>query len=63
MADTQWPPLPGYGLPGSPTHAEVLATGIPKATLVRWEGVGHEQAPQLVPELTRLVIQHIDAAS
>jgi pimeloyl-ACP methyl ester carboxylesterase len=44
-------------------HAEVLANGIPKATLVRWEGVGHEQPPQLVPELTRLVIQHIDAAS
>jgi TAP-like protein len=31
-------------------HAEVLATGIPTATLVRWEGVGHEQPPQLVPE-------------
>jgi pimeloyl-ACP methyl ester carboxylesterase len=44
-------------------HAEVLARGIPNATLVRWEGVGHEQPPQLVPELTRLVIQHIDAAS
>jgi pimeloyl-ACP methyl ester carboxylesterase len=44
-------------------HAEVLATGIPTATLVRWEGVGHEQPPQLVPELTRLVIGHIDAAS
>jgi pimeloyl-ACP methyl ester carboxylesterase len=44
-------------------HAEVLAKGIPKATLGRWEGVGHEQPPQLVPELTRLVIQHIDAAS
>ena len=44
-------------------HAEVLANRIPKATLVRWEGVGHEQPPQLVPELTRLVIQHIDAAS
>jgi len=25
--------------------------------------VGHEQPPQLVPKLTRLVIQHIDAAS
>ena len=44
-------------------HAEVLATGIPEATLVSWEGVGHEQPPQLVPELTRLVIGHIDAAS
>jgi pimeloyl-ACP methyl ester carboxylesterase len=44
-------------------HAEVLARGIPTATLVRWEGVGHEQPPQLIPELTRLVIQHIDAAS
>jgi hypothetical protein len=46
-----------------PYDAEVLAKGIPTATLVRWEGVGHEQPPQLVPELTRLVIQHIDAAS
>jgi pimeloyl-ACP methyl ester carboxylesterase len=44
-------------------HAEVLAAGIPEATLVRWEGVGHEQPPPLVPELTRLVIQHLDAAS
>jgi pimeloyl-ACP methyl ester carboxylesterase len=44
-------------------HAEVLARGIPKATLVGWEGVGHEQPPQLVPELTRLVVQHVDAAS
>jgi pimeloyl-ACP methyl ester carboxylesterase len=44
-------------------HAEVLAKVIPTATLVRWEGVGHEQPPQLVPELTRLVIQHIGAAS
>ena len=44
-------------------HAEVLAKGIPTATLVRWEGVGHQQPPQLVQELTRLVTQHIDAAS
>jgi pimeloyl-ACP methyl ester carboxylesterase len=44
-------------------HAEVLATGIPEATLVRWEGVGHEQPPQLVPELTGRIIQHVDAAS
>jgi pimeloyl-ACP methyl ester carboxylesterase len=44
-------------------HAEVLAKGIPTAMLVGWEGVGHVQPPQLVPELTRLVIRHIDAAS
>ena len=45
-------------------HAEVLAKGIPTATLVRWEGAwAHQQPPQLVPELTRLVTQHIDAAS
>ena len=48
---------------GNGQYAEVLAKGIPTATLVRWEGVGHEQPPQLVPELTRLVTQHIDAAS
>jgi pimeloyl-ACP methyl ester carboxylesterase len=45
-------------------HAEVLAKGIPQATLVRWEGVGHELPPPLVPELTRLVTRHVglDAA-
>jgi pimeloyl-ACP methyl ester carboxylesterase len=43
-------------------HAEVLADGIPGATLVRWDGVGHEQPPQLVAELARLVIHHVDAA-
>jgi pimeloyl-ACP methyl ester carboxylesterase len=43
-------------------HAEILAKGIPRATLVRWEGVGHEQPPQLVPELSRLVIRHIELA-
>jgi pimeloyl-ACP methyl ester carboxylesterase len=43
-------------------HAEVLAEGIPTATLVRWDGVGHEQPPQLVPELTRLITGHVHAA-
>jgi predicted alpha/beta-fold hydrolase len=28
-------------------HAQVLAKGIPTATLVSWEGVGHQQPPQL----------------
>lgn len=43
-------------------HAEIVANGIPGATLVRWDGVGHEQPPELVPELARLVIQHVDRA-
>lgn len=43
-------------------HAEILAEGIPRATLVRWDGVGHELPPPLVPELTRTAIQHINAA-
>jgi pimeloyl-ACP methyl ester carboxylesterase len=43
-------------------HAEVLAQGIPGAALVRWDGVGHELPPPLVPELAGLVIQHIGAA-
>jgi pimeloyl-ACP methyl ester carboxylesterase len=43
-------------------HAEVLAEGIPGTTLVRWDGVGHEQPPQLVPELTRRLIAHLHAA-
>ena len=44
-------------------HAEALAAGIPHATLVRWEGVGHEQPPELIPELTRLVVRHVHAAA
>jgi pimeloyl-ACP methyl ester carboxylesterase len=43
-------------------HAAVLAEGIPTATLVTWDGVGHEQPPQLVPELTRLITGHVHAA-
>jgi pimeloyl-ACP methyl ester carboxylesterase len=40
-------------------HAEALAAGIPDATLVPWEGVGHEQPPELIPELVDLVTQHV----
>lgn len=43
-------------------HAEILAEGIPRATLVRWDGVGHELPPPLVTDLARMVIQHINAA-
>src|SRR5262245_25301757 len=38
-------------------HAEALAEGIPDATLVAWESVGHEQPPQLIPDLVDLVTQ------
>jgi pimeloyl-ACP methyl ester carboxylesterase len=41
-------------------HGEALATGIPKATLAAWEGVGHELPPPLMPELTRLLVEHVD---
>lgn len=44
-------------------HATTLARGIPQATLVTWEGVGHEVPPPLVPELTRLVVAHVEAAA
>ena len=43
-------------------HAEALAAGIPDATLVPWEGVGHEQPPQLIPELVDLVVRQVRAA-
>jgi pimeloyl-ACP methyl ester carboxylesterase len=43
-------------------HAEVLAEGMPDATLVAWEGVGHEQPPQLIPELVDLVVGQVRAA-
>jgi pimeloyl-ACP methyl ester carboxylesterase len=42
-------------------HGEALAQGIPDATLVAWEGVGHEQPPQLIPELVDLVIRQVQA--
>lgn len=43
-------------------HGEVLAGGIPGATFVRWDGVGHEVPLELVPDLTHLVVQHVDTA-
>jgi pimeloyl-ACP methyl ester carboxylesterase len=42
-------------------HAETLARGIPRATLVTWDGVGHELPPPLVPELTAAITAHIEA--
>ncbi|MGH9247155.1 MAG: alpha/beta fold hydrolase [Acidimicrobiales bacterium] len=42
-------------------HALVMAEAIPDATLVTWEGVGHELPAPLVPELARLVVRHIGA--
>jgi pimeloyl-ACP methyl ester carboxylesterase len=44
-------------------HGEALAAGIPGATLVSWEGVGHEQPPQLIPELVEMVVRHVRGAS
>ncbi|RYZ07459.1 MAG: alpha/beta hydrolase [Myxococcales bacterium] len=46
-----------------PEHAQALARGIGSAQLVSWEGVGHELPPPLVPELTRLLVQHLVRAS
>jgi pimeloyl-ACP methyl ester carboxylesterase len=43
-------------------HGEALAAGIPRATLATWEGVGHELPPPLMPELTRLLVEHVDHA-
>lgn len=43
-------------------HAEVLARAIPGATLVPWEGVGHELPLELVPQLTQLLVEHVGPA-
>jgi len=44
-------------------HAEVLAHAIPGATLVPWEGVGHELPAPLVPEFAQLLIEHFGLAT
>jgi len=43
-------------------HAEALARGIPDATLIPWEGVGHEQPPPLIPDLVDQVVRQLRAA-
>jgi pimeloyl-ACP methyl ester carboxylesterase len=40
-------------------HAEALAGAVPGSILVKWEGVGHEIPPPLVPELSRLLNDHM----
>lgn len=44
-------------------HGKALATAIPGATLIKWEGVGHEIPTSLVPELARLINEHIASSS
>jgi pimeloyl-ACP methyl ester carboxylesterase len=43
-------------------HGEALAKAIPGATLVTWEGVGHEVPAQLGPELFPLLLANMAAA-
>lgn len=43
-------------------HATTLAGGIPDATLVTWDGVGHELPPPLVAELISAIAAHVTAA-
>lgn len=43
-------------------HARALARTIPGASLVPWEGVGHELPPERALELSRLLIRHIGPA-
>jgi pimeloyl-ACP methyl ester carboxylesterase len=43
-------------------HGEALAKAIPGATLVTWEGVGHEIPMQLADELIALLLTNIAAA-
>jgi pimeloyl-ACP methyl ester carboxylesterase len=45
-----------------PDHGEALANAIPGATLVVWEGVGHEVPDQLGPELVDLLLANMAAA-
>lgn len=44
-------------------HATTLDRGIPRSTLVTWDGVGHEMPPPLVPELTSEITTHANAAT
>jgi pimeloyl-ACP methyl ester carboxylesterase len=44
-------------------HAEALAAAIPGATLVRWEGAGHDLPAPLLPELAHLIGDHATKAS
>ena len=44
-------------------HAEALAKAITGATLVTWEGVGHELPAPLLPELTTLLLDHLASAA
>jgi pimeloyl-ACP methyl ester carboxylesterase len=44
-------------------HAVALADAIPGARLVRWEGVGHDLPIPLMPELSRLLTDHIRTAA
>ena len=44
-------------------HGMTLARRIPRATLVTWQGVGHELPPPLVAELTLQIGAHVNAAA
>jgi pimeloyl-ACP methyl ester carboxylesterase len=44
-------------------HATTLARRIPRATLVTWDGVGHELPPPLLPGLTSRIATHVTAAT
>lgn len=43
-------------------HAEAMAAAIPGATLLTWEGVGHEIPPALAGELAERLVAHIRGA-
>jgi pimeloyl-ACP methyl ester carboxylesterase len=43
----------------APEHADALANGIPDATLVLVEGLGHEIPPAFATELAALVLDHL----
>lgn len=44
-------------------HAQAMAERIPGARLVMWDGVGHELPQPLVPELSELLLTHLQRAS
>ena len=44
-------------------HATAMAVAIAGSVLVRWEGVGHEMPPALMPDLADAVVAHTTATA
>jgi hypothetical protein len=44
-------------------HATAMAEAIVGSVLVRWEGVGHEMPPALMPDLAHAIVAHTAATA